>query len=69
MLDSLLSDLSREIAGYMDDMTFDEAAFRETQERLDLIRSLETKYGKTIPEVLPGVGRKESATAGTGELR
>lgn len=61
-VDSLLSDLSREIAGYMDDMTFDEAAFQETQERLDLIRSLETKYGKTIPEVLQAL-EKRSATA------
>ena len=59
-VDSLLSDLSREIAGYMDDMTFDEAAFQETQERLDLIRSLETKYGKTIPEVLQALEEKKA---------
>ncbi|MFQ8839950.1 MAG: hypothetical protein ACLR8P_02280 [Clostridium fessum] len=45
-VDSLLSDLSREIAGYMDDMTFDEAAFQETQERLDLIRSLKPSMGR-----------------------
>jgi len=51
-VDSLLSDLSREIAGYMDDMTFDEAAFQETQERLDLIRSLETKYGRNPGRLL-----------------
>ena len=43
----------------MDDMTFDEAAFQETQERLDLIRSLETKYGKTIPEVLQALEEKK----------
>lgn len=59
-VDSLLSDLSREIAGYMDDVTFDEAAFQETQERLDLIRSLETKYGKTIPEVLQALEEKKA---------
>lgn len=59
-VDSLLSDLSREISGYMDDMTFDEAAFQETQERLDLIRSLETKYGKTIPEVLQALEEKKA---------
>ena len=44
----------------MDDMTFDEAAFQETQERLDLIRSLETKYGKTIPEVLQALEEKKA---------
>ena len=40
--------------------TLNEAAFRETQERLDLIRSLETKYGKTIPEVLQALEEKKA---------
>ena len=35
-------------------------AFQETQERLDLIRSLETKYGKTIPEVLQALEEKKA---------
>ena len=66
-VDSLLSDLSREIAGYMDDMTFDEAAFQETQERLDPEPG--NQVWKDDPGGTSGVGRKESATAGTGELR
>ena len=40
-VDALMSDLNREISSYMEEMTFDEAAFRETEERLDLIRGLE----------------------------
>ena len=59
-VDGLLNDFNRELSSYMDDMTFDEAAFQETQERLDLIRSLETKYGKTIPEVLQALEEKKA---------
>ena len=33
-VDALMSDLNREISSYMEEMTFDEAAFRETEERL-----------------------------------
>lgn len=50
-VDALLGDLSREISSYMDDMTFDEEQFKEVESRLDLIRNLESKYGRTIEEV------------------
>ena len=50
-VDGLLGDLSREISSYMEDMTFDEAQFKEVESRLDLIRNLESKYGRTIEEV------------------
>lgn len=58
-VDSLLSDLSRDIAAYMDDLTFDESALSETEKRLDLIRSLESKYGKTIPDVIATLKEKK----------
>lgn len=57
-VDALMSDLNREISSYMEEMTFDEAAFRETEERLDLIRGLENKYGDTIEMVLDSLDRK-----------
>ena len=57
-MDALMSDLNREISSYMEEMTFDEAAFRETEERLDLIRGLENKYGDTIEKVLDSLDRK-----------
>lgn len=57
-VDALMSDLNREISSYMEEMTFDEAAFRETEERLDLIRGLENKYGGTIEKVLDSLDRK-----------
>ena len=58
-VDSLMSDLNREISSYMDSMTFDEEAFRQTEERLDLIRSLENKYGNTIEKVLESLEKKQ----------
>lgn len=57
-VDALMSDLNREISSYMEEMTFDEAAFRETEERLDLIRGLENKYGDTIEKVLDSLDKK-----------
>lgn len=57
-VDALMSDLNREISSYMEEMTFDEAAFRETEERLDLIRGLENKYGDTIEKVLGSLEKK-----------
>ena len=56
-VDALMSDLNREISSYMEEMT-DEAAFRETEERLDLIRGLENKYGDTIEKVLDSLDKK-----------
>lgn len=50
-VDALLSELSREISSYMDDLVFDDEEFHAIETRLDLIRSLESKYGRTIEEV------------------
>ena len=58
-VDSLLSDLVREISSYMDNMNFDEETFLETEERLDLIRGLEDKYGKTVEDVLKKLEEKK----------
>lgn len=57
-VDSLLSDLTREISAHMEEMTFDGEAFSEVEERLDLIRNLENKYGKTIEDVLKSLEEK-----------
>lgn len=58
-VDSLLSDLTREISAHMEEMTFDGEAFSEVEERLDLIRNLENKYGKTIEDVLKSLEEKK----------
>ena len=36
----------------MDDMTFDESVFYETERRLDLLNGLKAKYGQRIEEIL-----------------
>ena len=35
----------------MDDMTFDESVFYETERRLDLLNGLKAKYGQRIEEI------------------
>lgn len=51
-VDSLLNDFNRELSSYMDDMTFDEEVFYETERRLDLINGLKAKYGQNIRDIL-----------------
>lgn len=58
-MDALLGDLAREISSYMEDMVFDEETFAETEARLNLIRSLESKYGKNIEEILKNLEEKK----------
>ena len=45
-VDGLLNDFNRELSSYMDDMTFDESVFYETERRLDLLNGLKAKYGQ-----------------------
>lgn len=43
--ESILSEAAREVRDYGDSLEMDEAAFQETEQRLDLIRGLMAKYG------------------------
>lgn len=58
-VDSLLNDFNRELSDYMTELTFDSREFQEMEERLNLIRNLEAKYGKTIPQVLDYLAKKQ----------
>lgn len=58
-VDSLLNDFNRELSDYMSEMTFDSREFQEMEERLNQIRSLEAKYGKTIPLILDYLTKKQ----------
>lgn len=51
-IDSMLSDLNHSLSRMMSDMEFDEQQFRQTEERLNLLNHLKSKYGKTIEEVI-----------------
>ena len=61
--ESLLNDLSRSIGDYMNEMEFDEAEFKETEERLDLIRGLRAKYGSTEEAVKNSLMKKKERLA------
>lgn len=51
-IDGLLNDFNREVSEYLDDLTFEEEEFYETEKRLDLLNHLKAKYGSSIAEVL-----------------
>ena len=50
-IDSLLNDFNRELSEYEKSFEFDEEDFKLTEERLDLINHLKSKYGNTIKEI------------------
>lgn len=47
-----LGDFVISLSEYMNDLEFSEEEFRETEERLDLINSLKSRFGNTIEEIL-----------------
>lgn len=49
--DSILEEARRGLQSYAEGLDLDEQRFQEVEERLDLIRSLEAKYGKTAEEI------------------
>lgn len=51
-IDSLLNDFNRQAADYLTGLEWDEEIFRRTEERLNQINHLKSKYGETIAEIL-----------------
>ncbi|MDO4305530.1 MAG: DNA repair protein RecN [Eubacteriales bacterium] len=51
-IDALVNDFNREISSYLDELTFDDETFFETEQRLDLINGLKAKYGQQIEGIL-----------------
>jgi len=51
-IDNLVNEFNRSLSDYMDDFTFTDDAFSQTEERLNLINHLKAKYGKAISEIL-----------------
>lgn len=51
-IDNLLGDFNRAAAGYMEELEFDGEDFARTEERLNLVNHLKSKYGKNIEEIL-----------------
>ena len=51
-IEAMLSDFNMSISSYIDKMDFSDEEFNIISERLNLINSLKTKYGKTVKEIL-----------------
>lgn len=51
-IDNLLNDFNRQMADYLESLEYDEEEFAQTENRLNLLNHLKSKYGKTIEEVL-----------------
>lgn len=64
--ESILQEAARDLRQYADNMETDEAVFSETEERLDLIRSIMAKYGKTAAAI---EAYREKKAARLSELR
>ncbi len=50
-IDSLLSDFNHDLMQYTDNLEFDDEFFRTTEQRLDLINNLKSKYGSSIEQI------------------
>ncbi len=51
-IDNLLNDFNRQMADYLEGLEFDETEFVQTENRLNLLNHLKSKYGKSMEEVL-----------------
>lgn len=58
-IDALLSDFNRELSSYLSGFQFSQEEFLETEERLNLLNHLKSKYGASIEAVLEYKQEKE----------
>ena len=56
-VDSIVNDFNRELSGYIGGLEFNEQEFFETEQRLNLINTLKSKYGATLEEIPCGMRR------------
>lgn len=57
-IESLISDLGRDLSSYMCDLEFDEEQYNSIEERLDIINNLKAKHGGSIDNVLIALDAK-----------
>lgn len=50
-IDQLMSDFNRQLADYISEMEFDEETLRTVEDRLNLINTLKSRYGKDIEAI------------------
>ena len=59
-IEALIGDLSIDIGDRLRAMDFSEDEFNETEQRLDLINHLKSKYGRTITEIYETLDKKKA---------
>ena len=58
--ESVLSDAHHAIGEYLEQLDFDEEAFQQTQQRLDMIRNLQAKYGGSTEMIRKALEEKRA---------
>lgn len=57
--DAIIGEINREISNYIDEISFDESEFYEMENRLDLIHSLQAKYGESYEKIFDNLKEKQ----------
>ena len=58
-IEGLLSDFNRDISSFMQDYSFDEAELTQLERRVDLIHSLQSKYGESYDDIMSFLAETE----------
>ena len=58
-IDSLLSDLRRDLGGYIASLEYSPEEFTRVTDRLDLINTLKMKYGRSVDEIVEALKSKQ----------
>lgn len=58
-IDALLNDFNRELSEYSSELEFSPEDFYNTEQRLNLLNHLKSRYGRTIPDILEDAERKQ----------
>lgn len=58
-IESLISDLVRDLSSYMCNLEFDEEEYKKLEERLDVINNLKAKHGGSIESVFEALEKKK----------
>ncbi len=58
-IESLISDLGRDLSSYMCNLEFDEEEYKKLEERLDIINNLKAKHGGSIESVFEALKKKK----------
>ncbi|MCD8077881.1 MAG: DNA repair protein RecN [Lachnospiraceae bacterium] len=62
-IEDLVSSFNRELSDYLEGLTFDPEEFRETEDRLDLLQRLESKYGDSYEKMQKTLTEKQQSLA------